>query len=763
MADFLRVAWVTAKRELYAYALSPLSYLLAALFLVVQGDSFWLLCQTLGATHGTTGAVLAYFFGGTFLYWLFLLFLVALLTMRLLAEERQRGSLELLLSAAVPEGALLFGKFLGVFGFYVALWLPTGIYLALLGLYLGPQASLDLGAVFGGYLGTLLVGGSAIAIGALASALAPTPLVAAAVTFASLSLLLLGGLVAELYIDSPRLQALLAYGNLFQHLDEMARGVIDSRHIVYHLSLMTWALAVAARVLKIRPGDRRGHARSVAIAALGLGLLVGLNYLAAQHPRRADLTRQREHELSPTFIDLLRGLKNDGKEVAVTVLHAEPGGRDELFTRLRETLLRAEQTAAGSLRLSFIDVDRHHDRARLLAERYHIERDDLAQSALIVESSGRSKLIARRELGDLAPVEPGAPPRLAAYRGEEALGSAIATVQSGRTPTICFTRGHGEAEHDSLTGSGLSELSTALSRENLRTRAITAPELAAGLDGCDVLAIAGVERPFLAAESTAIARYLDGGGRLLLLAGALIDRGLERFLDTGLESLLLARGVRLAQAVAIDPAQRLGESLAFIVENSYGAHPITSALAGRRTLWPLARPVFPLAPLEAPAPLGRSPQDPPPPPTGTGHSGLDWRAHVLASTSDKGFGETELGTLRDGSLHFDAARDLAGPLPLAVAAQPIATQPAARIVVIGSTQLAWNDSLVLFNRDLLIASVKWLADAPLNLTIAPRRPSEIRLALTAEQERRLFLTLVVGLPFLVLLLGIGVRFLRRGG
>lgn len=749
MATFLRVAWVTAKRELLAYFLSPLAYLLAALFLVVQGYSFWLLCQTLGAARGTTSAVLAYFFGGTFLYWLFLLFLVALLTMRLFAEERQRGSLELLLSTSVPEGALLLGKFFGVFGCYVVLWLPTVAYMALLGLYLGPQAALDLGAVFGGYLGTLLVGSSALAVGVLASTLAPTPLVAASFTFASLSLLLLGGLVAELYIDSPRLAAVFAYGNLFQHLDEMARGSVDSRHVVYHLSLLLFALVVAARRLKTRPGDRRGALRTLATVAIGGLLLIGLNLVAAQHPRRVDLTQTREHALSPAFVELLRGLAQGGKPVTITALHVEPGGRDELFLRLRETLLRAEQVAAGQLRLSFVDVDRHHDRARLLAEQHHIERDDLSQSALIVESGGRSKLIARRELADLAPVEPGSPPRLDAYRGEEAIGTAIVTVLHGRTPTICFSRGHGEAEHDSLTGSGLSELSTALIRDNLRPRALLAPRIDAELGGCDVLVIAGPERPFLALESAAIARYLDGGGRLLVLAGALIDRGLQRFLETGLESLLSQRGVRLGQAVAIDPTQRLGESLAFIVENSYGAHPITATLLGRRTLWPLARPVFPLAPLE-------------PSPIGTGHSGLDWRANILASTSDKGFGETDLPTLRDGSLAFDAAHDLAGPLPLAVAAQPIDSAKAARIVVIGSTQLAWNDSLVLFNRDLLLTSVKWLADAPLALTIAPRRPSEIRLALTAEQERRLFLTLVIGLPLLVLLLGLGVRVMRRG-
>jgi len=756
MWNWLAVAGAVSRRELYAYALSPISYLLAALFLVIQGYSFWLLCQTLSATRTQSGAVLAYFFGGTFLYWLFLLFLVALLTMRLFAEERQRGALDLLLSAAAPEGALVAGKFVGALAFYLSLWVPTLGYVVLLGLYSGQPDAFDLGPIAGGYLGTLLCGLSMLAVGVLASVLAPTPLVSAAVAFASLSLLLLGSLVADLYVESPRLQAVLAYGNLFQHMDELARGILDSRRVVYHLALAAAALVLAGRWLRTRPGDRHGIGQA-ALESLGvLVLLVGVNLLASQHPYRADLTRAREHALSPPLAALLTRLRDGDTQITVTVLHAEPGGRDELFERLRETLLRAEQAASGRLRYSWTDLDRHRERARLLAERYNIERDDLQQGAIIVESSGRSKLLGRADLGELRAVEPGGEPVVAAYRGEEALGTAILTVLSGRTPTICFTRGHGEAEHDSFTGSGLSDLATALIRENLRPLAGPADLSALSQGGCDVVAVAGPERPFLPAEAAAIARYVDGGGRLLVLAGALLDRGLSRFLETGLEQMLRQRGVRLEQAVAIDPPQRLGESLAFVLENSYGEHPITAGLSGRRTLWPLARPVFPLAPLEpSGTPLSA------PPPLGTGHSGLAWRVRVLASTSAAGFAETELAALRDGSLHFDAGRDLAGPLPLAVAAQPLDAALAGRIVVIGSTQLAWNDSLVLFNRDFLLAAFKWLADAPLTLAIAPHRPAELRLALTAEQQKRLFLTLVVGLPLLVLLLGIGVRWLRR--
>jgi ABC-2 type transport system permease protein len=763
MWTWLRVAWATFKRELFGYALSPLFYLLAALFLVVQGYSFFLLCQSLSMTRGASGAVFSYFFGGTLLYWLFLLFVVSLLTMRLVSEERQRGSLDLLLSTPAPEGALVFGKFLGALGFYLFLWAPTTSYMALLGRLLGPSGTLDMGPILGGYLGVLLSGASALAVGLLASVLSPTPLISAALSFVSLSLLVLGGLVADLYTDRATVAAVLSYGNMFQHLDELSRGILDSRRVVYHASLAAAVLVVAARCLRTRPGDRAGRLRTALLALPVLLAFVGANLLAARHPLRADLTRLSEHRLSPPLRELLFSLAQTGKQVDVLVLHAEPGGRDELFLRLRETLLRAEQAARGRLRLEWVDVDRRRERARVLAERYHIERDDLQASAVVVECEGRSKLLLRGDLGEVTADAPGEEPRLSLYRGEEALGTALLTVTAGRTPTVCFTRGHGESEHDSYTGTGLSDLSAALSRENLRTRGLLfeggGKQLMSELSACDVVAVAGPERPFLAEETAALESYLDSGGRLLLLSGALLDRGLQRYLPTGLEELLQKRGVRLAQAVAIDPARRLGESLAFTVD-SYGEHPITAGLSSRRTLWPLGRPVLPLAPIEPIGPLGPT-GTATQPPAGTGHSGLSYSARVLATTTADGFGETDLSSIRDSSLRFDPASDLPGPVPLAVATQPRDKDQGARIVVVGSTQMAWNDSLVLYNRDFLIAAVKWLADAPLSLAIAPRRPGEIRLVLSSEQQRRLFLVLVLGLPGLCLLLGIGVRFLRR--
>ena len=98
---------VVARRELGAYFVSPVSYLITTLFLIVQGYSFWLFLRILNERPMQHGAVLQYFFGGTVLFWLFVMFLAAVITMRLLAEERRAGTLEPLLTAPVSEASVV--------------------------------------------------------------------------------------------------------------------------------------------------------------------------------------------------------------------------------------------------------------------------------------------------------------------------------------------------------------------------------------------------------------------------------------------------------------------------------------------------------------------------------------------------------------------------------------------------------------------------------------------------------------------------------
>ena len=163
----MRKTWALVWRELIAYFSSPLAYVVMTAFLFINGYVFWLIVAYLNDPRTQAMAPLKLLFGGTIFFWLFVLFVVPVITMRLLAEERRSGTLEVLLTAPVSETQVVIAKFLSAFAFYVVLWLPTLAYVAILASY----SKLDWGPVAAGYLGIALLGGLFLSIGLFTSAL----------------------------------------------------------------------------------------------------------------------------------------------------------------------------------------------------------------------------------------------------------------------------------------------------------------------------------------------------------------------------------------------------------------------------------------------------------------------------------------------------------------------------------------------------------------------------------------------------------------
>ena len=244
----MRGALSICRRELWGYLASPLGWILAALFLLVQGYSFYMFVGLLSRPDSPHGAVMQLFFGGTLLYWLFLIGVVSALTMRAVAGERRAGTLETLLAAPVGDAAIVLGKYLASLAFFVSLWLPTGVYVGLLWALAGSGVAIDSGPVVAGYLGTLLVGASCLAVGILVSTLAPSQIVAALGTFVVLAIFVLLGVV-ELLVQATWLKDLLRFVNLFEQMDDFARGIVDTRHVVLHLSLVGFCLSAAVLAL----------------------------------------------------------------------------------------------------------------------------------------------------------------------------------------------------------------------------------------------------------------------------------------------------------------------------------------------------------------------------------------------------------------------------------------------------------------------------------------------------------------------------------
>ena len=242
LAKSQRSPWAQAlalfRRELLAYFLSPMIYLVWAVFLIASGYLF--------ATTIRDGAPLS--LDETFANMSFLLiFVVPLLTMRLVAEELRLGTLELLFTDPLSDATIVLAKFCGAVCFFAVMMAPTLAYPAILAATGQP----DLGPIAGGYVGLFLMGSLFVAAGLCASALTSHQIAAAAASFTLLLLLwVLGRAGASLAPGISR--DVLDYLSTFSRFAAFRRGLVDTRSLVYFVSLTVLLLFGAVRALGLR-------------------------------------------------------------------------------------------------------------------------------------------------------------------------------------------------------------------------------------------------------------------------------------------------------------------------------------------------------------------------------------------------------------------------------------------------------------------------------------------------------------------------------
>jgi len=238
------VATIT-KRELSGYFLTPIAYVFIVIFLILSGVfTFYL-----GGFFERGQADLVTFFG--FHPWLYL-FLIPALTMRLWAEERKSGTIELLLTLPVTMMEAVLGKFL-------ATWIFTAVSLALtfpIWLTVNYLGNPDNGVILAGYLGSLLMAGGYIAIGSCISALTKNQVVAFVVTVVVCLIFILSGFPMVLdFLDDWMPSVLLATVSSFSflsHFEAIQHGVVETRDLVFFLSLIALWLFANAIVLEIK-------------------------------------------------------------------------------------------------------------------------------------------------------------------------------------------------------------------------------------------------------------------------------------------------------------------------------------------------------------------------------------------------------------------------------------------------------------------------------------------------------------------------------
>jgi ABC-2 type transport system permease protein len=235
-----------ARREVGAFFVSPIAYVVMTVWLLVFGGVFFLLAMFLSSA-GPGENLLQAFFGGTTLFYLPLLVFSPMLTMRLLAEERAQGTLESLMTAPVTELQVVLGKYLAAMVFWVALWAPTLLYVWLVAR--GGEGNVDWGAMAATYTGILGIGVLYMAVGLFMSSVARNQIVAAMLTFLVLGGLFGIGLAGYATLDDQS-RAIFEYVGLWTQMASFAKGIVDTRYLVYDVSIAVLALFLTVRVLQ---------------------------------------------------------------------------------------------------------------------------------------------------------------------------------------------------------------------------------------------------------------------------------------------------------------------------------------------------------------------------------------------------------------------------------------------------------------------------------------------------------------------------------
>lgn len=249
----MRTFWILLKKELRGFFVSPVAYIVIALIMVQSGFSFRAALSILETGTGSSGSIVKWTFDSHW-FWLSYFFIFPLITMRLFSEEKKLGTFETLFTAPVRAWQVVWSKYAAAVIFYCILWLPSLANFALVNKLTGGVVDMPLGELRGSYLILLLMGLFNIAVGCFASSLTSNQIVAAVISFTAslmhyligIFILYVGRKVPEIFVDA------VGYVASVDHIRAFTSGLIDTRPIVYYLSLSLLFISFTHQVVEFR-------------------------------------------------------------------------------------------------------------------------------------------------------------------------------------------------------------------------------------------------------------------------------------------------------------------------------------------------------------------------------------------------------------------------------------------------------------------------------------------------------------------------------
>lgn len=517
--------WTIARHEFQSFFDSLTAYILLVLFLSFTGIFTWLYGNDI-FMYGQ--ASLQMFFNVAYIS---LFLLIPALTMKSIAEERKTGTIEMLLTKPITVWQLMLGKYLSILmlvAVCLALTLPYYISVSCLG-------NIDHGAVICGYLGLLLMSSAYIAIGLFASSITGNQIVS---FLTAISI----GIVFHFIFDMMGEHFSGAVGhlanslNMNTHFESIARGVIDSKDIIYFASITFAAIYIAKNQIK--------RSSSKLNSALVLAIVIASNIVSSFAFFRLDFTGDGRYTLSNATLSILNKID---EPITVKAYFSEDLPAEVAKSKQDFKDLLTEYHSASGHMVEFEFINPANDEVT--------EQDAMDGGIFPIMINVREKDQLKQQkaymgavvmMGKKSETIPFIRPGMSV---EYELSSAIRKLTQTNRPTVAILQGHGEPTPDFLPQL-LSELEVL---NNITT--VTLNGSATSLNGVNTLLIIAPTDSIPQTDFDAIDQFMANGGRVAVAINR-VNVNLDEFVgfsqNTGLETWLRTKDITVDNKFAID-------------------------------------------------------------------------------------------------------------------------------------------------------------------------------------------------------------------
>jgi len=470
--------------------------------------------------------------------------------------------------------------------------------------------------------------------------------------------------------------------------------------------------------------------------AIVIALAAMVNYLGFEHYRRWDLSRDKKYALSDKTKHFLDGIKG---KVRMTVFFSS---QNPITGDVQNLLTEYQYASRGKIDVEYVDPERNLTRAKELFDKYKVVTDE---SVLIVDYQGRNKTVKSSEMAEMDQGNPmlGEPATVTAFKGEQAITSALIDVVEGKKNTVGWIVGHKEPSLGE--GSPVSVLKTFIENENIKLQELNLFDVPAIPTDLKAVVIAGPQYDLSEREMKLLRDFWNKDGRILILLdpAAETPRLLAFLNDFGVK----VDDDRLMAMVktGIEEVARVRDVVAHFMPDN----PVTKRLADVRA--PFFGQTSSLT-LEAQR-----------------VAGANIHLAPLAQPEKGYWGETDYNSSDEALLQFDPKRDHGDPLTIAASVEKGGSADervqinSARVVVVSNATFIQNDALTQDQQglDFVSASINWLLSREQMIGIAPKIPQTLTFSLDEKALRNLRWIILVFFPLVPAILGLFVWWRRR--